>query len=279
MRDNPKSLYQLAGKKENSITLLHLTDSHLFADKQASLLKVNTWQHYQAVVDDMLSLAIDADMIMATGDLSQDGSQASYQLFAEQIQRLQLPCAWLAGNHDQPAVMQQVLPAAGLPYYPQWLLGEHWQLCLLDSHVPNCAHGLIAEQQYQWLSRCLQQYPQRFMLIALHHHPVTIGSRWLDQHNLHNGRELAKLVEQYPQIKVILCGHIHQQWQQLWGSAQVIATPATCFQFLPLSAQFALDQQAPGWRKLVLQQDGQVSSELFRLTTLDIAIDRHAEGY
>lgn len=279
MRDNRKSYYQLAGKKTDTITLLHLTDSHLFADKQAQLLTVPTWYHYQAVVNDMLPFAAQADLLVATGDLSQDGSLASYQWFAEQIQHLHLPCAWLAGNHDDPSQMHLALPAAGLPYYRHWLLGEHWQLCLLDSRVAGCAHGLLAAEQYQWLVACLQQYPQRFMIVALHHHPLTIGSAWLDQHNLHNAAEFAEQIGQYPQVKVILCGHIHQQWQQPWEQGQVIATPATCFQFLPLSSQFALDKQAPGWRRLVLHQDGQVSSDVFRLDHLELVINQQAAGY
>lgn len=57
-----------------SIRLLQLTDMHLFKTPQESLLGVNTWQSYQAVIDAVIAEQRDIDLILATGDLAQDHS-------------------------------------------------------------------------------------------------------------------------------------------------------------------------------------------------------------
>ena len=44
------------------------------------------------------------DLIIATGDISNDGTIASYHRFIARVQDYLpgIPLAWLAGNHDNP---------------------------------------------------------------------------------------------------------------------------------------------------------------------------------
>jgi 3',5'-cyclic-AMP phosphodiesterase len=46
-----------------------------------------------------------------------------------------------------------------------------------------------------------------------------------------------------------------------------MATPATCAQFVPGSADFAIDDRPPGYRVLELMPDGSIATEVCWLET------------
>jgi Icc protein len=53
-------------------------------------------------------------------------------------------------------------------------------------------------------------------------------------------------------------GHAHQEVQGKVGAWPVFGVPSTCFQFQPQSPSFALDDLAPGYQWLQLQDDGKI---------------------
>jgi Icc protein len=46
-----------------------------------------------------------------------------------------------------------------------------------------------------------------------------------------------------------------------------MASPATCAQFLPRSADFAVDRRPPGYRVLELLEDGAIATEVVWVET------------
>lgn len=89
-------------------------------------------------------------------------------------------------------------------------------------------------------------------MLLLHHHPLPSGCSWLDQHSLRNAAELDNVLVNYPRVKYLLCGHIHQELDLDWNGRRLLATPSTCVQFKPHCANFTLDTISPGWRTLEL---------------------------
>ena len=73
------SLLTLPAANGSEIRILQITDTHLFAGKHESLLGVNTWSSYKAVLDAIIAQHRDYDLIIATGDLAQDHSIEAYQ--------------------------------------------------------------------------------------------------------------------------------------------------------------------------------------------------------
>jgi len=251
----------------------------LFAGKHESLLGVNTWASYDAVLDAIIAQQRDYDLIVATGDLSQDHSVEAYQHFVEGISRLPKPCVWLPGNHDFQPAMVDTLAEAGINAHKHVLLGDHWQVVLLDSQVFGVPHGMLSDYQLEWLNTTLARYPQRHTLVLLHHHPLASGCTWLDQHSLRNPHQLDAVLQHYPLAKTLVCGHIHQEMDVPWQGRRVLATPSTCVQFKPHCTSFTIDTVAPGWRWFTLHNDGQLETEVNRLTTQAFRPDLDAEGY
>lgn len=271
--------YSLPQTNPDSVVLLQITDTHLFADAAGSLLGVATRDSFHAVLDAVDAAARPFDAVVATGDISQDHSQQSYQRFCDGIARWSEPCFWLPGNHDYQPSMSAVLPSPQIKPCQQVLAGAHWQVILLDSQVQGVPHGELSPAQLSMLDQALAAHPERHALVLLHHHPLEAGSAWLDQHKLHNGEAFWQVVDRYPQVQAILCGHIHQELDRLCRGVRVLATPSTCIQFLPDSHDFALDPQNPGWRYLELKSDGEVITQVSRLEGHHFQPQFDAGGY
>lgn len=275
-----ESLLKLPVASRSRVRILQITDTHLFAGKHETLLGVNTWASYDAVLDAIAEQQRHIDLIVATGDLAQDHSPEAYQHFAEGIARLPAPCVWLPGNHDfQPAMFNTLAATASINDQKHVLLGEHWQVVLLDSQVFGVPHGELSEYQLEWLESVLASAPERHTLVLLHHHPLPSGCSWLDQHSLRNPHMLDCVLQRYPLAKNLLCGHIHQELDLMWHGRRVLTSPSTCVQFKPHCTNFTIDALPPGWRWLDLYDDGRLETEVERLTTQRFSPDLDSEGY
>ncbi|MGM0936595.1 MAG: 3',5'-cyclic-AMP phosphodiesterase [Pseudomonadota bacterium] len=277
------SQLEVTARNAKVVRILQITDTHLFADTANTLLGVNTHQSYHAVLDAILQQNLPIDLIVATGDLVQDQSPQAYQHFAQGIELIPAPCVWLPGNHDYQPAMVNSLKLAGISCAKEILIGSEWQILMLDSQLQDVPHGELSEQQLEWMKKCLDSQPQRTTLIMLHHHPLPSGCTWLDQHSLRNSHMLAEYLKGYPQVKAMLCGHIHQEMDEYWNGIRLLATPSTCVQFKPHCTNFELDTVAPGWRYLELtvdeHGDRQVSTQVYRLNTQKFSPDLDSDGY
>lgn len=269
----------------SAVRVVQLTDPHLFAEHDGRLLGVPTTASFQAVLS-AVKIAADNrhfpfDFLLATGDLVQDHNPQAYHRFAEMVRPLAKPLFWLEGNHDtQPKMGETLSHYAQIQPHKQILVGNHWQILLLDSHIEGVPKGALSAQTLDWLASKLSVFSDRFTLIALHHNILPTGSAWLDQHSLANPEALAAVLAPFrSQIKGILHGHIHQAVDSEWQGFRILATPSTCIQFKPNCDEFTLDTQPPGWRELTLHPNGQLETTVKRLDFGSFLPDFAGKGY
>lgn len=274
------SLLTLQIQNKHCANILHITDTHLFADEDGALLGVKSNASFLSVINEIKRGNRKYDLIVATGDFVQDGSKKSYARFAEQIRQFNTPCVWLAGNHDNFSYMQDVFSSYQLAENKAVLLGDNWLIVLLNSQVIGQAYGLLSESELQFLEKTLLAHRDKNVMVFLHHHPINSGCHWLDEHILKNSSELEKIVKKFPSIKGLGWGHIHQQQDHVWHSCQAFSTPSTCFQFKPNCYDFQLsDDDAPGWREITLNEDGTIESNVFRIADNQFLPDVSQKGY
>jgi Icc protein len=96
----------------------------------------------------------------------------------------------------------------------------------------------------------------------MHHHPLPMGSAWLDGVALRDAAAFLEVIDAHPQVRGVLWGHVHQASDRQRGAVRFLSTPSTCSQFLPDSEFFALDGRPPGLRWLMLHPDGGIDTEL-----------------
>ena len=80
------------------------------------------------------------DLLLLTGDLSQDETPESYQRLVSLIAPLGIPAYWIPGNHDNIPVMAEILNQPPLSPEKSWMLGN-WQFLLLSSVEAGCDGG------------------------------------------------------------------------------------------------------------------------------------------
>ncbi|WP_444997294.1 3',5'-cyclic-AMP phosphodiesterase [Aliikangiella sp. IMCC44359] len=279
MVDNIEQIpHEIQPGRLDVVRLAQITDCHIFADPNGCLLGLNTRDSFEAVCERLIREEWRPDALLTTGDLSQDASPQAYKYLADYFKSMKIPTFWLAGNHDDSDTMELYLSNSQVFAAKQILLG-HWQVLMLNSAVKGKVHGCLAADQIRFLERALRRYPDKHTLICLHHQPVEVDCEWLDQIGLINADELNQVVEQHSQVKGVVWGHIHQEFQRTIKGVQWIATPSSCVQFEPGSVDFSAGVEAPGYRYLNLFSDGRIESVVHRIDNVEFVVDYSIKGY
>ncbi|WP_235981339.1 3',5'-cyclic-AMP phosphodiesterase [Aquipseudomonas ullengensis] len=260
-----------------SVLLVQLSDSHLFAEEDGKLLGMNTRDSLERVIEKVLVEQPQIDLMLATGDLSQDGSTASYQRFRQLTGALADQARWFPGNHDELPAMRDACNGSNL-LEPVLDIGN-WRVTLLDSSIPGAVPGFLSDDQLKLLEQSLSEAPDRHHLVCFHHHPVSIGCTWMEPIGLRNPDALFAVLKRFPQAKAVLWGHIHQEFDQMRDGIRLLASPSTCVQFAPGSEEFQVDTTAPGYRWLRLHADGQLETGVSRVTDIQFEVDYSVKGY
>jgi Icc protein len=255
------------------LRLLQFSDTHLFGSVDGQIKGVRSYSSLEQVLAKARVRHWDADALLLTGDIVHD-DPAGYAHVKSLLGNLGKPVYCLPGNHDDVPKLHNALH--GAPFQ----IGGHvdlqnWRIVMLDSVVPGAAHGELSPPELMRLDAALASAGQRHVMICLHHHPVQMASSWLDEVRLHNAAEFFTLVDRCPQVRAICWGHVHQQFDVRRKGVRLLAVPSTCAQFAPYSEQFAIDHSPPGYRRLVLHDDGRIDTEVVRVE-LDAAALRAA---
>jgi len=250
-------------------SLLQLTDLHLQPDPASDLHGVNTEQRLQQVLAKLPDER--ADALILTGDLAHIGNEAAYNRLIDYLHPLESPAYWLPGNHDDDRLMQQL--ATGSLRQKQFRLGN-WQILMLDTTAEpdGVGGGEMAQAELEWLQQQLKlaegDRGVDHLLLAMHHHPVPVGSAWQDQIMLRNATEFRQLLGESSKVRAVVFGHVHQDNALQLEDIQLFSSPSVAAQFAPHCADFTLGSEGPGYCRYHLSPTGSVRRELVRLEAL-----------
>ncbi|HEY3784521.1 MAG TPA: phosphodiesterase [Steroidobacteraceae bacterium] len=243
------------------LRLIQFTDPHLYGNEAETLRGIATLPALKAALAWARSSSNwPPTALLVTGDIVQDDPRG-YAHLRHLLGSLGLPVLCIPGNHDEPQAMRREL--AGAPF----ILGgvadfASWRIVLLDSCLPGSASGRLSAQSLQQLEQALQSAQGRHCLVTLHHHPVPMSSRWLDQVGLENATEFFDILDRHRNVRAVVWGHVHQAYEGLRKDVRLLATPSTCAQFLPHADEFAVDRRPPAYRTFELRADGSVLTEV-----------------
>ena len=245
------------------LRLLQFSDTHLFANRDGEIKGVRSFDSLSQVLAHARSRHWSAEALLLTGDIVHD-EPGGYAHVKTLFGHLGKPVYCVPGNHDDAATMQAALGDA--PFH----IGGHvdlnnWRVVLLDSTVPGKAHGELSAQELIRLDTLLATAGERHVVICLHHHPVPMASRWLDEVRLLNAADFFAIADRSPNVRAICWGHVHQPFDVRRKGVRLLAVPSTCAQFAPNSDQFSTDQSLPGYRRLALHDDGMIETDVVRV--------------
>jgi Icc protein len=252
-------------------TLIQISDTHLgrapgpirpgYPDSDTQL---------QAVLADVRERHPDAALVLVTGDLAEDPETVTYVRLARYLSELPAPVSALAGNHDDHGLARQTFTAAGHDFDAEQRIGN-WLIVSLNSAWPGHTPGHLAAEELARLQSAIRRYPDCWVLVAVHHPVVPVGSRWLDALGLTNGEELLAVLQRHPRVRACIFGHIHQTFDTMHGTVRLLGCPSTCVQFLPGAEDFALDPEDAGYRVIRLHEDGEFETRIERVADTSMA--------
>lgn len=256
-------------------TVLQITDPHLSKDDSGRLLGMRTQHGLETVVARIQKNAPNCDLLLATGDIAQEPVKQAYSNFLNIVDLIKAPLRWIPGNHDQPSEMAGAANERNLgetASQPVYLLGK-WVIVLLNSRVEGKIYGRLDQSQLALLNATLEAHKDKHALVCLHHHLIPMNSQWLDQHDVKNSAEVIDILKTHTQVKAVVCGHVHQEYDQVHDGIRYLATPSTCVQFTPASDHFGVDDNGPGYRELTLHDNGHLTTQVVRITDMTFDID------
>jgi 3',5'-cyclic-AMP phosphodiesterase len=247
--------------------ILQITDPHLYGSASGRLRGVETDSSLRTALDDAFARVPDYAAVLVTGDLVQD-DKSGYLRFRSIFGGLKKPVLCIPGNHDEPEAMRKELVGA-----PFQICGAHqigaWNFVMLDSYDPGHVGGRFTANELARLEDALASSPKHAM-VCLHHHPIPMGSRWLDGVGLAEPGDFWRVIERHSHVRAVVWGHVHQAFDGQRRDVRMFATPSTGAQFLPKSDRYAVDSRPPAYRSFELHADGRIDSQVYWVEHLSL---------
>lgn len=216
--------------------ILQLSDTHLHADRNATLNGVCTQKSLERLLAKIKPKIATVDAIILSGDVSQDITPESYVSIAQSLQIFKKPVYWFAGNHDEPHIMREALKQFDTFHPLESLTLGPWQFLVLDTVLEGSSAGYLVENNESLIDE------NTFCALLMHHHPTPVGTPLIDKYKLQNPEVLAHFLSQQKKLPtVIITGHVHGAYQTSFAAIPVISSPATCFQFPKVALNLEVD--------------------------------------
>lgn len=203
---------------------IHLTDLHVsHPDAGDPSDKSGAIETLQRVVEIVNGMEQQPDFVVVSGDLTNMGDTASYELVRDILAPLRAPLVMALGNHDKRAPFHGVLGDAGsdAPYCHDAIHGD-LHVITLDTSIEGHVAGTICDAQFDFLRAALNRHAEVAKLIVMHHPPRVDpdGLAWGSIDMAATDRLAATLKGH--DIAGILSGHIHINRVSLWHGCPIV---------------------------------------------------------
>jgi Icc protein len=248
-------------------SFVHLTDTHIMAGGKwltpSGAWEYDTTASLQQVIEAVNTLAPRPAFAVIGGDLvspdlldrhrvwTPEEYESSYSSLQELLGALPCPTYLLMGNHDNRVAFRRIFGNAGVaPDAPHYYSFDYqaYHFVALDSQQPGAPGGHLDPTQLTWLRQDLDASRGQPTLVFVHHHPRPLGLAWIDAMQLQNGEELMRPLQTYPEVRWIICGHVHTDQVMQRDGVTVLTTPSTCVQLSKVSQTPKMFPGPPGFR-------------------------------
>lgn len=225
----------------SALRILHLSDTHFAGDGGRHYGVVDTSEHLRRALAHVGHLTF--DLVVVSGDVSEDGDEASYQRVHDAV----APWAhargaraiFAMGNHDLRGAFRTVLgggqPDAGEREIdgidlerPVASVTERdgWRVVVLDSSVPGSGYGALDPAQKQFLREILVTPAPRGTLVVMHHPPVLAQTELMQAlaFDEADGQDFIDIVRG-TDVRVVLSGHYHLPIVETIAGVPIVVTP------------------------------------------------------
>ncbi|WP_413734608.1 phosphodiesterase [Sodalis sp. RH21] len=187
------------------------------------------------IVNRVNALAERPDAVIITGDIVNCGRPGEYRLARRILSQLNYPLYMIPGNHDSKAyfldAFSDLCPLLGHdPENMAYAVDDFpVRLLFIDSSIDGASKGRLSDNTLAWLEKILSR-DNKESYVFMHHPPVPFGSAQMDPIACENGKSLLELIDRFPQLTRVFCGHVHRMIATQYRQALICSAPATVHQ-------------------------------------------------
>ena len=237
--------------------IIHMSDLHLTKDG-CPIWETNTMEHFNQSIDIIRGMQ-NIDVILVTGDISDDGCEWTYQYADRLYSMLGIPTLCCPGNHDSLKMMLDEYKPSFYQVLPHSRIIEGWKIVMLNSVVPadenpeqNKSRGFLSGESLSYVKRELEEGLPT--IIALHHPPLEPGG-WLNRRLLENRDEFNQTINSYPNVRLVIYGHIHYFTEVQQGHIKYSSSTSVGFAFDKDLPKFQIADGLEGFSLIEINND------------------------
>lgn len=236
--------------------IIQITDTHLFANDELDMFGVKSNFKFKEVMEKFINEdSYDADIILLTGDLSQDETAESYKKIVEHISPLNIPVYWIPGNHDDLSQLEAVFQKAKNFNREICVSLPDWHLVFLNTKIDGRGDGQLSQSELNMLRDEIKVSPaDKKIAIVMHHHPAPVGTPLIDNYILKDNKDFWNIVTG-TKVELIICGHVHGDYRFKYNNIMIESSPATCLQWEKGSSDLKTDKRI-GYKIYHFNRDG-----------------------
>jgi len=224
---------------------IQISDIHLVAPGER-LYGLDPRERFERCIADINDQHADAELVVITGDLTQQGDERAYRLLGELLGQLKMPVHLLIGNHDHRQRFQKAFPAAAKDpngFVQFSLETPAGRFIGLDTNEPGTHKGRLCRQRLDWLDARLQEAAGQPAYLFMHHAPLAVGLREMDVIALQDSHLLADIMTARGNVRHIFIGHLHRSLSGSWLGVPFSTLPGTNHQ---VALDFVVEHVVPG---------------------------------
>lgn len=239
------------------IKLIHITDPHL--PYPGTLLHgLDPHGNLDACLRHVDRHHDDANLIVVSGDLTEQGDVAAYRALAERLAYVRAPVRLMLGNHDDRGNFRTIFPDAfdKSRFLQNVTSTAEGLVVTLDTLEQGCVEGHLCLERLAWLDARLLEAGGQPVFLFLHHPPFDIHIPSLDSSRLKASEDLLAVLRRHGNVRYIFAGHVHRQVSGLWHGIPFSTLPGTSHQSAPTfdGGGFAISFEPPAYSVIFLNQ-------------------------
>ena len=244
--------------------IAQITDLHVRPRGKVAYERVDTNAMLEAAVATIENLPRKPDLVIATGDLTDCGLAAEYEVLRDILEPLSMPIYLVPGNHDRRAELFAEFGSDGYfrnddGFLHYTIEGHDVRLIGLDSVVPGHGHGEMCAARLAWLEGRLGEERKRPTMIFMHHPPFATGLTDMDRINCRNGNAMSAVLRRFDNIERVVCGHHHRPITVRWAGTIGSVAPSTAHQvtldLVPDGGTSSFTMEPPGFHLHIWSKD------------------------
>ncbi|MFC5343377.1 phosphodiesterase (plasmid) [Brevundimonas staleyi] len=195
--------------------IAQISDFHVVPYGTLAYGRVDTRNMLARAVVALNRLQPQPDLVVLSGDLTQSGDPAEYDVLMAILAKLRAPVAPAAGNHDDRDAFRAAFPSVVATSAPspfiQYVLGfESLRVIVLDTVTAGSDAPEFCDARAGWFAETLAASATPALVVT--HHPLFMtGIPWMDPESLAWTDPIRRVVEAYPgRVTGFVCGHIHR---------------------------------------------------------------------